>query len=175
MTENSKLSTPCPGAELGLAFDNLKPGQNYAVTLAGGLSFTRASSKTGDIPSGVAFAGNRASFMAPAAVVSFTLGVKVSGDEVSLSTSLAGEEQVSVSLLSGGARGQGALTFRPYEADLPPTCVILNPRVPSCPVCAMDTSKCPEASAIGESQFCMGQHIFLCCVECPGSQTDSPD
>lgn len=174
MTENSG-PTPCPGAGMGLTFYNLTPGQSYAITLDSGLSFTRASSQTGDLPGGVSFDGNQASFTAPTAAVSFTLGVKVSSDEVSLSTDLTGSEEVSVSLLSGGTHGQGALAFTAYESVLPPTCVILNPRVPSCPVCAMDTSKCPEAAAIRESQFCLGQHIFLCCLECPGSQTDTAD
>lgn len=168
MAENSG-PTPCPGAGMGLTFYDLTPGQNYTVTLEGGLSFTGASSKTGELQGGVSFAENQATFTAPAATVSFTLGVKVSSDTVSLSVDCTGEEVVVVSLLSGNASGQGALTFAAYESVFPPTCVILYPELPACPVCAMDTSKCPEAAAIAGSQFCMGQHIFLCCLECPGS------
>lgn len=162
---------------MSVAFDNLTPGQTYTITLDGGLSFTRASSETDDLPSGITFAGNRASFAAPAASVSFTLGVVVSNVEVSLSTDLTGTEVVSVSLLSGGTSGQGgsSLKFKAYDSALPPTCVILNPKGPACPVCAMDISKCPEAAAVGrESQFCVGQHIYLCCVECPGSESIAP-
>jgi hypothetical protein len=173
MAENSEQA-PCPGAGMGFTFYNLTPGREYTLTLEGGLSFTGASSKTGYIPGGVSYAGNRATFTAPAATLSFTLGVRVSSDTVSLSVNFTGEEVVIVSLLSGNASGQGALTFTVYES-LPPTCVILYPDLPTCPVCAMDTSKCPEASAIAGSQFCMSQHIFLCCLECPGSQTDTAD
>ncbi len=167
MAENSG-SAPCPGAGMGFTFYNLTPGREYTVTLEGGLSFTSASSKTGDLRGGVGFAGNQATFTAPTATLSFTLGVKVSSDTVSLSVDFTGEEVVIVSLLGTTASGQGALNFTAYES-LPPTCVILYPDVPTCPVCAMDTSKCPEASAVAGSQFCMGRHIFLCCLECPGS------
>lgn len=167
MAENSG-QTPCPGAGMGLTFYDLTPDQSYTVTLEGGLSFTGASSKTGELPGGVSFEGDQATFTAPAATVSFTLGVKVSSDTVSLSMNFTGEEVIIVSLLGGTASGQGALTFSAYES-LPPTCVILYPDLPTCPVCAMDISKCPEAAAIVGSQFCMGQHIFLCCLECPGS------
>jgi hypothetical protein len=167
MAENSGQAL-CPGAGMDLTFYNLTPGRSYNITLEGGLSFTGASSKTGELPGGVSFAGNQATFTAPASTLSFTLGVKVSSDTVSLSVDFTGEEVVVVSLLSGNASGQAALTFTAYES-LPPTCVVLYPEVPVCPVCAMDTAKCPEASAMRGSQFCMGQHSFLCCLECPGS------
>lgn len=173
MAENSG-TPPCPGAGMGLTFYDLTPGRTYTVTLEGGLSFTGASSNAGELPGGFSFAGNQATFTAPAATVSFTLGVKVSSDTVSLSVNFTGEEVVVVSLLSGTASGQGALTFTAC-GTLPPTCVILNPELPRCPVCAMDRSKCPEAAAISGSQFCMGQHIFLCCLECPGGDKISPD
>lgn len=174
MAENNEQA-PCPGAGMGLTFYDLTPSRSYTVTLEGGLSFTGASSKTDELPGGVSFAGDQATFTAPAATLSFTLGVKVSSNNVSLSVNFTGEEVVIVSLLSGNASGQGTLTFSVYESALPPTCVILYPDLPTCPVCAMDTSKCPEASAIVGSQFCMGQHIFLCCLECPGSQADIAD
>lgn len=173
MAENNG-SAPCPGAGMGFTFYNLTPGREYTVTLEGGLSFTGDSSKTGELPGGISFAGNQATFTPSTATLSFTLGVKVSSDTVSLSVNFIGEEVVIVNLLGANASGQGTLTFAAYES-LPPTCVILYPDVPTCPVCAMDTSKCPEASAIEGSQFCMGQHIFLCCLECPGSQADTPD
>lgn len=167
MAENNGAA-PCPGAGMGLTFYNLTPGQSYTVTLEGGLSFTGASSKTGEIQGSVSFAGNRATFTPSAATVSFTLGVKVSSDTVSLSMNFTGVEVLIVSLLSGNASGQGTVTFTAYES-LPPTCVVLYPDLPTCPVCAMDTSKCPEASALAGSQFCMGEDSFLCCLECPGS------
>jgi hypothetical protein len=181
-TEDNPAATPCPGARLGLAFNNLTSGESYTITLCGGLSFTHASSGTDALPGGVTFAGAQAKFTAPSGEtvtgmvdVSFVLGVVVSSVEVCVSADLKGSEKLSVSLLGGGASGQGELTFKALESELPPTCVVLNPNVPSCPVCAMDTSKCPEAAAISESLFCMGQHIFLCCLECPGSPALAPD
>ena len=87
MADNSGLA-PCPGAGMGFTLYNLTPGRHHTVTLEGGLSFTGASSKTDDIPGGVSFAGNQATFTAPAATLSFALGVKVSSDTVSLSVNL---------------------------------------------------------------------------------------
>lgn len=174
MADNSGTA-PCPGAGMGFTFYNLTTGQSYTVKLEGGLSFTGDSSKTGDLPSGFSFAGNQATFTAPAATLTFALGVKVSSGTVSFSVDFTGEEVVVVSLLGATASGQqGTITCTAY-GSLPPTCVILYPELPSCPVCAMDTSKCPEASAIPGSQFCMGQHAFFCCLECPGSQAADSD
>jgi hypothetical protein len=170
-TDDNTVATPCPGTNMGFTFDNLTPGQAYTITLDGGLSFTGAASGTDDLPDRVTFAGTQASFTAPAASVSFGLGVVVSAQEVSLSTDLTGSETVGLSLLDASLTWQGGpLTVKVLDNKLPPTCVLVNPLVPGCPVCAMDASKCPEAMAISsESQFCMGQHIILCCLECPGS------
>ena len=159
---------PCPGAPMKLAFDNLTPGQGYTVSLDAGLTFTGASSETDNLPGGVTFAGDDASFTAPMATVQFGLGVVVSKEEVSILTDLTGSETVKISLLGGGGTGVGGPIKFNAVAELPPTCIVLNPNTPACPVCAMDVSKCPEASKISNSQFCVGQHIFLCCLECPG-------
>ena len=170
--DDNQVVTPCPGADMKFDFGQLTPGQSYIITLDAGLSFTRAASGIEGVQGQLQIARTEARFTASHAIVGFTLGVAISNNEVSLSTNLSGPESIAVSLMSGSASGPGGpLAFKALEDGLPPTCVILNPHLPRCSVCAMDAGKCSELMAIEGGQFCLGRHIYLGCIECPGSET----
>jgi len=175
--ENQSVSTDtiCPGASMNFTFYNLTPGQGYNISLDESLSFTGASAGTESLPGGVTLTRTQATFNAPTEGVvdgyvnaSFSLGVVVSATYVSGSTDLSVPEVLIISLLQGGTTGQGGAFGFGALSELPPTCVMLNPAGIRCPVCALDSTKCPEAVALGK-QFYMDEHSFVCCSECPDS------